>query len=141
MIGSKTLTKFFLKNPSEHVEGKKPEFICGAIKWNRPGIVQTLIEMGINVNSVFDVGNSAFKQEHGYTPIHVAVMECLEDIVKILYNKGADIGAEGLHKYSPLHIAVIDGKVRTHLLNKSNFWHNNNFRVQKICKTFGGNGS
>ena len=44
-----------------------------------------------------------------------------EDIVKILYNNGANIGAEGLHRYSPLHIAVIDGKVRTHLLNKSNF--------------------
>ena len=108
-IGSKTLTKFFLKNPSEHVEGNKPEFICGAIKWNRPGIVQTLIEMGINVNSVF----TTFHQ--GYTPIHVAVMFGFEDIVKILYNNGANIGAEGLHRYSSLHIAVIDGKIRTHL--------------------------
>ena len=111
MIGSKPLTKFFLKNPSEHVEGKKPEFICGAIKWNRPGIVQTLIEMGINVNSVITT-------YHGHTPIHVAVMFGLEDIVKILYNNGANIGAEGLHRYSPLHIAVIDGKIRTHLYSE-----------------------
>ena len=111
-VGSNTLTRFFLKNGSDYAVQKTPEFLYVALYFNRPKIVRSLVEMGVNTNLVFDLasGKLIFDAAKGYTPLHLAVMRGMEDIVKLLLNKGANIKAEGLHKYSPLHNAAMYGK-------------------------------
>ena len=112
MVGSNTLTRFFLKNGSDYAVKRSPEFLYDAIYFNRARIVRSLVEMGVNTNLVFDLasGKLIFDDAKGYTPLHLAVIRGMEDIVKLLLNKGANIKAEGLHKYSPLHNAAMYGK-------------------------------
>ena len=42
----------------------------------------------------------------GWTPLHVAVAECQDDIVRFLIGAGADLGARTEHHRTPLHVAL-----------------------------------
>lgn len=46
------------------------------------------------------------KNDRGRTPLHVAAQWGLNEIVKVLISKGAEIGARSRWKYTPLHFAA-----------------------------------
>ncbi|MCS7244590.1 MAG: ankyrin repeat domain-containing protein [candidate division WOR-3 bacterium] len=62
--------------------------------------VKDLIKKGADINS---------KNEYGKTPLHIAVENNYEDIVKVLLENKADVNIKDNNGNTPLHIAVMKG--------------------------------
>lgn len=61
------------------------------------------------------------KEEHGYTPLHLAVQEGQKDVAAYLLANKADINARENRNETPLHIAVVkDNKDMAEFLLKNN---------------------
>jgi ankyrin repeat protein len=112
-----------------------------AVSTNHLEVVTLILDMGVNVNALTNIGKSALHiaARQGYvehvdlllkngaqintttfkskrTPLHSACM-CLEPsaakVVQLLLEKGADIDARDEDGFTPLHISVIHGNLRT----------------------------
>ena len=92
-----------MKNGSDYAVSRKPEFLFDAIIFNKPKIVQSLIEMGVSANLVFD--HSILQTLQGYTPLHVAVFFNRIEIAQILIDLGADTECQTASKMTPLQLA------------------------------------
>lgn len=68
-------------------------------------VVQALIELGANINS---------KDEYGNTPLHNAIAKGHVNTVHALIKNGANLNAEDETEDTPLHIAAIFGN-RIHI--------------------------
>ena len=71
--------------------------LFNALNSSRARLAEKLIEGGANVN---------VQNNEGDTPLHIAVMEGLLDIVKKLIAEGANVNAQNSAGDTPLHIAV-----------------------------------
>ncbi len=68
--------------------------IFKAVKW--PAILQLLVDKKVNINPVFDGGNSA---------LHIACLECVPDSISVLLKAGAKINEKNSSGATPLHLA------------------------------------
>lgn len=61
------------------------------------GIIQLLVEQGADVHA---------RDNHGWSPLHRAVLWDHIQVVQFLINKGADVNAADLDGFTPLHLAA-----------------------------------
>ncbi|CAL1689721.1 unnamed protein product [Lasius platythorax] len=76
-------------------------------------IVENLLKHGAHVNSAY-----TYTCWKGYTPLHLAVENGSEEIIKLLLSKGANVDAKGENGITSLHIAAERGclQIVEHLL-------------------------
>lgn len=68
-------------------------------------IAELLLSRGADVNA-----KNKFKNEYGVTPLHIAANAGHKDIVELLLAKGADVNAKDSSGWTPLLMAVGQGK-------------------------------
>ncbi len=91
-----------------------------AAREGKKDIAQLLLAKGADVNA-----RNKYKNEHGVTPLHMAANAGHKDIVELLLAKGADVNARDNNGWTPLLIAVGQGKadvtglMENHLLKQA----------------------
>ena len=75
----------------------------------REQIVGDLLKYGANVNAVY---NNPSAWEEGYTPLHLAIRRGIEEIIKLLLSKGANVNAEAKDGRTSLHFATQMGRIK-----------------------------
>jgi len=76
------------------------EELLNSVKKGELSKVRDLIKRGANVN---------IKDKDGKTPLHIAVENNYEDIVKVLIQNNADVNIKDNNGNTPLHIAIMNG--------------------------------
>jgi ankyrin repeat protein len=85
--------------------GGKNGTIISAARYGSIQGVQEFLANGADVN--------VYQNDYGGTPLHMAVIFCHKEIVKLLLVAGADVNAKDKDGWTPLHIAV--GRPRSEL--------------------------